>query len=358
MNPEVSVIVPVYNAEQYISKCIDSVLCQTFTNFELILVNDGSTDGSANVCKSYANIDARVLFYEQENQGVCSARNKGLNVARGETVIFVDSDDWMENRGLELLLKEYKASKADLIIGDMAFVESDKVRKIRVFDRSFVTDDKSWIDKYEMACIGYGYNPNPGTKLNVVGLGSMGNKLYNREIIEKYKLRFDSYTLGVYEDNLFVLNYLEHVRRVSYISEVVYNYRKVVNSNSRGFKQNTLEINIKIFEKIIEFIEANKKEHKADYYKALYIYIIRRLEASLSVYFFAAENGKSFANKLSELQIIISEEPYKTAIQKVDWRLLNPKNHRITWATARTSSALIIGIVFFIRKTLRKIIMH
>lgn len=358
MKPEVSVIVPVYNAERYISKCIESILCQNFTNFELILVNDGSTDGSARICKSYANIDTRVHFYEQENQGVCSARNKGLTVAVGETITFVDSDDWMENRGLEFLLNEYKASKADLIIGDIAFAEGNKVRKIRVFNGNFVTNDKSWIDKYEMACIGYGYNPNPGTKLNIVGLGSMGNKLYKREIIEKYELRFDSYTLGIYEDNLFVLNFLEHARRVSYISEVVYNYRKVVNSNSRGFKQNTLEINKRIFEKIIEFIEANKKDNKEDYYKALYIYVIRRLEASLSVYFFATENDKSFAAKLSELQNIISGEPYKTAIQKVDWRLLNPKNHRITWASARTNSAIIMWLAFFVRKALRKIIVR
>lgn len=358
MNPEVSIIVPVYNAEQYISKCIESVLCQTFTNFELILVNDGSTDGSADICRNYANIDARVQFYEQENQGVCSARNRGLNVAIGETVTFVDSDDWMEKRGLELLLNEYKSSKADLIIGDIAFAEGDKVRKIRVFNKSFVTDDKSWIDKYEMACIGYGYNPNPGTKLNIVGLGSMGNKLYKRELVEKYKLCFDSYTLGIYEDNLFVLYFLEHVRRVSYISEVVYNYRKVVNSNSRGFKHNTLEINKRIFEKIVEFIEANKKDNKEDYYKALYIYVIRRLEASLSVYFFATENGKSFTKKLNELQNIILEEPYKTAIQKVDWRLLNPKNHRITWASARTNSAFIMWFIFSLRRAVRKIIMH
>ena len=358
MNPEVSIIVPVYNAEQYISKCIESVLCQTFTNFELILVNDGSTDGSADICRNYANIDARVQFYEQENQGVCSARNRGLNVAIGETVTFVDSDDWMEKRGLELLLNEYKSSKADLIIGDIAFAEGDKVRKIRVFNKSFVTDDKSWIDKYEMACIGYGYNPSPGTKLNIVGLGSMGNKLYKRELVEKYKLCFDSYTLGIYEDNLFVLYFLEHVRRVSYISEVVYNYRKVVNSNSRGFKHNTLEINKRIFEKIVEFIEANKKDNKEDYYKALYIYVIRRLEASLSVYFFATENGKSFTKKLNELQNIILEEPYKTAIQKVDWRLLNPKNHRITWASARTNSAFIMWFIFSLRRAVRKIIMH
>lgn len=356
MIPEISVIVPVYNAEQYVSKCIESLLCQTFGNFEILLINDGSTDTSAEICRRYVCQDSRVKLFEQENQGVCSARNKGLDVASGELITFVDSDDWMESNGLEILFNQYKATNADLIVADMAFVEGKNKRNIRIFDKAFTTEDKNWIDKYEMACIGYGYNPNPGTRMNIVGLGSMGNKLYKTGIIEKYKLRFDPYTLGIYEDNLFVLNYLEKIQKVTYISKVVYNYRKVANSNSRGFKPKTLEINKRIFEKITEFIKQYKKENADDYYKALYIYIIRRLAGSLNVYFFSKDNPRGFIDRLNELQSVICSEPYYTAIQKVDWRLLNPKNHRITWLTARTYSAIVIWFFHVLRTELRAIL--
>lgn len=95
-SPKISVIVPVYNSEQYLPKCIDSILAQTFSDFELILVNDGSKDGSGDICDEYAQKDKRVRVYHKENGGVSSARNLGLDNAKGEWVYFVDSDDWID----------------------------------------------------------------------------------------------------------------------------------------------------------------------------------------------------------------------------------------------------------------------
>ena len=94
-NPQISVIVPVYNAEKWLRRCVDSILAQTFTDFELLLIDDGSTDGSPAICDEYAQRDSRIKVFYQKNSGVSAARNSGLDHARGEWILFVDADDYL-----------------------------------------------------------------------------------------------------------------------------------------------------------------------------------------------------------------------------------------------------------------------
>ena len=128
-NPKISVIVPVYNTEKYLHRCIDSILSQTFTDFELLLINDGSKDGSGAICDEYAAKDNRVRVFHKENCGVSSARNLGLDNVQGEWVLFVDSDDWME---LTMLAKMYHAAienNADCVYCDFNFVKQSGVER-------------------------------------------------------------------------------------------------------------------------------------------------------------------------------------------------------------------------------------
>ena len=111
-----SIIVPVYNCEKYIGKCIDSILAQTFQDFELLLVIDGGVDASLMICKDYASRDNRISVIEQENQGVSAARNNGLDHATGEYVFFVDSDDWVEPDYLEKLINKAEETDCDIVI--------------------------------------------------------------------------------------------------------------------------------------------------------------------------------------------------------------------------------------------------
>ena len=112
--PAISIIVPVYNAEKYLRRCIDSILSQSFTDFELILIDDGSTDLSPQICDEYASRDNRIKLIYKKNAGVSAARNDGLDIAQGEFITFVDSDDWVDERYLECL---YKNKKYNYVIG-------------------------------------------------------------------------------------------------------------------------------------------------------------------------------------------------------------------------------------------------
>jgi glycosyltransferase involved in cell wall biosynthesis len=123
---KVSVIVPVYNTEQYISRCIDSVLGQTFTDFELIAVDDGSADHSPQLLEGYAGKDHRLKVIRQKNQGVASARNKGLSAASGEYIVFIDSDDWVHPRYLEVLTDMITLSGADIAVCGLEYVSGEQ----------------------------------------------------------------------------------------------------------------------------------------------------------------------------------------------------------------------------------------
>ena len=114
--PKISVIVPAYNAEKYLRRCIDSILVQTFTDFELLLVNDGSIDRTDTICNEYAVKESRIRVFHKKNGGVSSARNLGLDNAKGKYVMFVDSDDYMLSDMSELMISTLNAKNADLVI--------------------------------------------------------------------------------------------------------------------------------------------------------------------------------------------------------------------------------------------------
>ena len=125
--PKLSIIVPVYKVEQYLHKCIDSILSQTFTDFELILIDDGSPDRCGEICDEYAAKDERIIVIHQKSQGVSAARNAGLDIARGEYIGFVDSDDWIESRMYEIMLATAKNKQVDVVIcGCHLWLESEE----------------------------------------------------------------------------------------------------------------------------------------------------------------------------------------------------------------------------------------
>ncbi len=214
--PIVSVIVPVYNVEQYLPRCIDSILGQTFTDFELILVDDGSPDHCGVICDAYAKKDPRVKVIHQKNAGVSAARNAALATAMGEYITFVDSDDYIGHDRLETMYTALIRENADVVITNMTIIDEDGSTVKQVMHREFGTVDMiSGEEKKKYIC----------TKLLACVHGwEVWTRLFRRDIIRDNCICFPE-TCGNYaEDMAFVAAYMLYARCMVSITYAGYFY--------------------------------------------------------------------------------------------------------------------------------------
>ena len=204
MNSLVSIIAPVYNVEKYIDRCVSSIVGQTYGNWELILVDDGSPDNSGLLCDKLAQSDQRIRVIHKKNGGVSSARNEGLNQAHGEWVMFVDSDDWMTPDCVEKSLQYIVRNKLDVLQFNF-----------------FITDDNGVIAKE-----GYS-NPNSFSledyvREKLVGV-NVWQGIYRRSVIEDNHVRFNT-EMKYAEDGVFVCEVLSHSKRIMHVEDALYFY--------------------------------------------------------------------------------------------------------------------------------------
>lgn len=222
--PKVSVIVPVYKAEKYLNRCIDSILTQTFTNWELLLIDDGSPDRSGEICDEYAKKDNRIRVYHKENRGVSSARNCGLNNMCGEFVTFVDADDCLYPNALEVLFKYIATNNYDLIqcCFNRAYISGQRENNVK----SVVLNGKDYaISK-------------------VLGTHVWGS-LFKSEYIRKNKLYFENIKIG--EDQIFILDYLKYADSVAKVPDILYYYMDNNESASHNQKIEDIIESVKVF---------------------------------------------------------------------------------------------------------------
>ena len=191
----VSIIIPVYNTEEYLPSCIDSVLNQSFKDFELILVDDGSTDGCSDICDAYAKRDRRIRVFHKINDGVSSARNLGLNYVSGEWIYFVDSDDVLLPDGLMTLVNCISAG-VDIVMGGFIEVkESGEVVAVPENNEWMLSKRQSVVSLYSGYGYGYPY------------CGYLWMRLLRRSVIQRLNLRFDT-SIAIKEDTLFLMQYI------------------------------------------------------------------------------------------------------------------------------------------------------
>lgn len=227
----ISVIVPIYNAERFLSKCIESILNQTYKNLELILINDGSFDSSDDICRRYEKLDNRVRYFYKENGGVSSARNFGLQMSRGNYIFFVDSDDYIASDMLEKLLVN---SSTDFIMCGYQLYDDITNTVTKQFTCSeFFGNRKEFVKKIE-------------NYLSPPFLLGPCFKLFKKEIIINNCILFPP-ELSYGEDAIFVLNYLLHCDSIAIVAYVGYIYRKHGKQTLSGrFLREKIDINDKI----------------------------------------------------------------------------------------------------------------
>ena len=203
--PAISVIVPVYKAEKYLRRCVDSLLAQTFQDFEVLLVDDGSPDRSGEICDEYAKKDSRVRVFHKENGGVSSARNVGLDNAIGEFLTFIDADDWIDvdcfEKGFSLL------KQGDLDILQYSY-------------KMISEEDESIISVHDYECAPMGWEDFVQRDHFLV---CVGGNFIRMSIVEKHHLRFDE-RLHLAEDQLFIMTAMTLSRRIAQTKEIYYNY--------------------------------------------------------------------------------------------------------------------------------------
>lgn len=209
-NCKISIIIPVYNVEQYLRDCVDSVLGQTLGNFELILVDDGSSDKSSVICDEYAAKDNRITVIHQQNAGVSSARNVALSLAKGEWITFIDSDDWVDATFLENFQLE-KNEDVDMICQGLKYIDNKTMsekKRTQFRDTVIVAPDE------EQHIVSN----------NVLEFGVTVCKFFKQSIIKKYSISFNP-EISYHEDHLFTFDYISHTRKIALTSECGYNYR-------------------------------------------------------------------------------------------------------------------------------------
>lgn len=226
--PKISIIVPVYNVEDYLKRCIDSILCQTYLCFELILVNDGSEDYSGKICDSYVELDDRIRVIHKDNGGLSSARNIGIEEARGMYVVFVDSDDWISQDAIQYLLETIERTNSDIVSATYQLTDGE-CKEIDVqYTENLMTRDQA-VKNYLLS----------GMKHRIADY-SFCAKIYKRKLFDTVRFPVGQ----IYEDGATNLEIILSVNRYVKSNKVVYYYfqgrNSIVNSKFRKKTHNDL----------------------------------------------------------------------------------------------------------------------
>ncbi len=238
---KVSVIVPVYNVEKYLKKCLDSLISQTFMDIEIILVDDGSKDNSGIICDEYAKKDERIKVFHKQNEGLSLTRKFGVEKAVGEYIAFIDSDDYAENNFLYEMYSAIKENDADIAECDYT-VFSEKMRRRKfLYNAPCVKEREDFLNDIVKKTIIYGE-----TAIIV------WNKIYKREYITSL---VKNYGVSPLEDYIFNIQYYVGVNKYVYINNSLINYRQVQNSLSKSYNPKTYSILKQVWEQKLNFMK-------------------------------------------------------------------------------------------------------
>lgn len=239
MNEMISVIVPIYNSEKYLPECIESILSQTHKNLELILVNDGSTDNSLNICNYYKSQDDRVVVVDKSNEGVSATRNRGIEIAVGDYIGFVDSDDYIEKNMYEVLISKLRNDKSQVCAMTSYAINSFNIDK-RKGEKNLISGK----DALKHLLL-----------LNFPT--SLWAFLYSRDVIKKHNL---NNKIHFFEDFEFNLRILSDIDKVSICNQMLYNYRINENSTNRQSINKKRMTCLNIYNLIIMELKKNNRE--------------------------------------------------------------------------------------------------
>lgn len=307
--PKVSIIIPVYNAEKFLDRCINSITNQTLREIEIILVDDSSTDSSLEICRAAAEKDSRIRVIHKANGGAGMARNEGLKIAAGEYIGFVDSDDFIAEDMYETLYNKARKYDSDLVMSGVLFADGIMFGKEgecicrTCFEKDTHFDDPDSLKELKTGIVGAAPGDPEDSKYGM----SIWKNLFKNEIIKKNNIVFQSEREMLSEDALFMVDYISCIGRATGIPGAFYNYCRNGDSVSKSYKNDR-------FEKSLVFVSEVEKRFQKDMTPKEYrIYIDRFWQAMCRVIcvqeiMHAEETGVKYAELKKRLKAVCTHD--------------------------------------------------
>lgn len=343
--PLISVIIPVYNAEKYLVDCLNSIQNQTFELFEVLIINDGSTDSTIEIIESYTNGDNRFKCKSIENCGPSNARNIGIDSSVGKYIMFVDADDWLESNTLK---DSYYFAESDNL--EIVFFSWNKLKNGIIFKDNNLELNASLIVKNDInslrtRCIGFSDEKNMDpTKTDL--FNAPWAKLYVSKLIKENAIKYVERKKVGMEDVLFNIEVFQKTQRVGYLNKYMYNYR-LDNPNSLT-KIDTENLFLKfqnLFE-AIDCVKIDKKQQKALNYRISFT-IINVLLSITSV-----NNRLSKSAKIKSIQFLLSNQKLRTALSKISLKPL-PIHWKLFFFLAKFKQATLLYLMMMVIRKIR-----
>lgn len=327
MNPLISIIIPIYNQEKLLARCLDSILMQDYKNLEIILINDGSKDSSPQLCDAYAEKDNRIVVVHKENAGVAEARNSGLDVATGDYISFIDPDDWIESNTYSTLVGELTENDID-IIRFQAYKSNGSILNEIPFDGIYT--DQTLTD-FQLAMIG---SPKFG---GMFILGVLWLHIYKRELINKNNIRFDK-ELRRCEDRLFCIQAILNANKIRFTKHTLYHYETSDNSLSNRYDPIRWEQELHFLKELRKAYQVKSENFRNEADIRIKSDYILRAIVSMNHEFFS-QNNNSFSFRKKRISQIINDENVVISIKNLEKEELGKKGNLI-FSLIKSRSAL------------------
>lgn len=339
-NELISIIVPIYNMSKYLDRCMESLLKQTYTNIEIIMVDDGSPDDCGSKCDDYASRDRRIKVIHKQNAGLGMARNSGLDIANGKYVAFIDSDDYVDIEMIEKLYHRLQNTKADTCFCRYYNVTAEKMNILapEIYKKNNYQQDE--IKEILLGMIG-SLPEEPGD----VEIGmSVWKGLYSLDIINKSKIRFQSERKYISEDIIFHIEYLQKAQKVVVEETPNYYYCDNGGSLTKSYKANRFEMEKILFQKVIN--ELDKIFQEEEYNQRLFKSFLGRVRRCISQEVNDNSNRKNVRKNIKQ---ICEDQLVQSVIEKFDDKNLQVTKRMVNFFM-KYKMVLALYCVFKIRK--------
>lgn len=347
MNSLISIIVPVYNTENYLEKCLLSLVNQTYKNIEIIIIDDGSPDNSMNIIQKFVLADNRAKVISQKNQGLSGARNTGINNANGDYIMFIDSDDWIEIDTCEKAINASEKYNADVVFWSYIKEFSNSQKDNYLFDKTEIIWSEKNINQLSRRMVGLVGDElaNPQSIDNLV---TAWGKLYKKSVIGDVRFT-DTKIIGT-EDALFNIEVFLGINSAVYIPDLLSHYRKDNESSlTHNYKEKLVSRWREMYSRIKFLLDRN--DMSREYYDALKNRICFGL---IGLGINLAEDKKmSFKEKKKEIYNILSMKHYQIALKDLDFSYL-PIQWKVFFKLAKNNNALLLLWLLEIMDYLRK----